>query len=67
MVLFMCKEHVIKHKINIGPSQVYLSLGIIKKISKNFQKKEKKNSQIFPKVKFYYVTHIQGLQNCQEF
>ena len=34
MVLFLCKEHVIKHRINFWPSQVYLSLGIIKKFSK---------------------------------
>ena len=59
----MCKQHIIKHRINIRPSQVYLSLGIIKKISQK-KKVKKKNHPIFPKLKFHYVIHIQGLQKC---
>ena len=34
---------------------------------KLFQKREKsqnKSHQIFPKLKFYYVIHMQGLQEC---
>ena len=42
MVLFMCKKHVIKHIMNIWTSQVYLSLGIIKKFQKISKKKSKK-------------------------
>ena len=50
LVLFMCKEHVTKHRINIWPSQVYLSLGIIK-ILQIFFKKLKKKVSNFSKIK----------------
>ena len=34
----------------------------------NFQKKDKKFfHQIFTKLKFYYVIHMQGFQKCQNF
>ena len=51
IVLVMCKEHVTILKIDICPSQVYLSLGIIQKFSKTWKKVEKKSHQIFPKKK----------------
>jgi hypothetical protein len=50
MVLFMCKEHVTKPRINIWPSQVYLSLGIFENFSKKFKKSKKKSSN-FSKIK----------------
>ena len=50
MVLFMCKKHVMKHRINIWPFEVYLSLGIIKRFSKK-KKKWKKKSSDFSKIK----------------
>jgi hypothetical protein len=57
MVVFMCREHVTKPRINISPSQMYLSLVIFEKISKKINKKPKKK-------KLHYLTHIQGLQKC---
>ena len=63
----MQKCHVKYLRMNIGPSQVYLSLGIIKTLQNFFQKVEKKSRQIYPKLKFYYVTHMQGLQKCSNF
>jgi hypothetical protein len=47
VVLYICKKHIIKLRINIWPSQVYLSLGIIQNISKKFQKIQKKSSDFF--------------------
>jgi hypothetical protein len=58
----MQKCHVKYLKMNIWPSQVYLSLVIIQNFSKNRKKVQKKNRQIFPKLKFYYLIHRQGLQ-----
>ena len=50
MFFFMCKEHVIKFRINIWPSQVYLSLGIFENFSK-ISKKVKKKKSNFSKIK----------------
>ena len=58
----MQKDNVKYLRINILPSQVYLSLGMIQKISKKKKKIQKKSRQIFPKLKFYYMIHMQGLQ-----
>ena len=62
--LVMQKDHVKYLRMNIWPSPVYLSLGIIQNFSKNRKKVKKKSHQIFPKLKFYYITHMQGLQKC---
>ena len=58
----MQKDHVKYLRMNIWPSQVYLSLGIIQNFSKNRKKSKKKSHQNFPKLNFYYVIHRQGLQ-----
>ena len=51
----MQRDDVKYPRIDIWPSQVYLSLGIIQNFSKNRKKIKKKSHQIFPKLKFCYV------------
>ena len=58
----MKKDDVKYLRINIWPSQVYLSLGIIHFFSKKILKSKKKSRQIFSKKKFYWVIHMQKLQ-----
>ena len=46
---------------------MYLSFGMIQNFFKNEKKVKNNSHQIFPKLKFYYVIFMHGLQKCKNF
>ena len=63
----MQKDDVKYLRINIWPSQVYLSLEIMHYFFKKLSKSPKKSCQIFSKKKIFWVIHMQWLQKCNFF